>query len=126
MKHLDEILRDLNQENRNDGTKEVNRMVDLLNQLKTELDNSIDVIFKPKFKVTKDPIDVLLIEGLLPSEKVIMVILHNREDATTEQMIVLTGMQKGGVNRALRNLKERGLIVKIKNGLYKINNKSIF
>ena len=123
--YLDEILDDSN-ENNNPAKREVDRMIDLLQELRVEFNKSMETVFKPVYKTGEDPIDVLLLPDLKLSEKVIMTVLRNRKNATIDQLMVYADIKKGACNRALRTLVELGYVVKLKMGTYGIAETKIY
>jgi hypothetical protein len=119
-KELDAILGDSNENNKNG----VDRMIELLQELRVEFACKMEDVCKPKYK-TSDPIDVLLIEDLTTPEKLIMVVLRNRDEATLPQIQKLTGFTKVTGNKALNSLRNKGLVIKVRVGTYKINETKI-
>ena len=123
--YLDEILDD-NENNNNIMKTEVDRVVELLEEMKITFTHQMEAVLKPVYKQEHDPLDVLLLQDLLPSEKLIMVVLRNRPEATLEQLSKSIGLEDGAINRALRKLMACGYVIRIKVGTYKLNLKSIF
>ena len=104
----------------------VKQMVDLLEELRFEFNHKFDNVLKPVFANTTDTIDVLVLPNLKVLEKLILVILRNKETITTNTLIELTGCAKQAVNRSLNNLRNEGYVKKIKASTYSIVNPNIF
>lgn len=109
------------------GSNENNKMADAIEQMRTELANKMEEVFKPVYKkVLTDPIDVLLLPNLKPTEKMIMVVLRNRESATIDQLIALSGSNKQTCNKSLNNLRNLGYVVKLKVSTYALAETKIY
>lgn len=112
--------------NKNNMKTHVTKMVDLLEELRFEFNHKFDEVLKPVYKKDIDPIDVLKIPGLTRIQKLILVILRNREVVTTNQLIELSGCGKQAVNRSLNHLRNEGYVKKLKASTYSIINPNIF
>ena len=106
--------------------KQVDQMVNLLEELRFEFNHKFDEALKPVFKKDVDPIDVLLLPNLSRIQKLILVIVRNRETVTTNQLIELSGCVKQTVNVSLNHLRNEGYVKKIKASTYAIVNTNIF
>ena len=104
----------------------VKQMVDLLEELRFEFNHKFDEVLKPVYTNTTNTIDVLVLPNLKVLEKLILVILRNKETITTNTLIELTGCAKQAVNRSLNNLRNEGYVKKIKASTYSIVNPNIF
>lgn len=82
------------------------------------------------FKLDKKPLDVLkalsLDDSLTIADRLVLTIIWNNTEVTTDTVINLTCMSPVGVRRCLKKLTSRGLIFKIKNNLYTMSNSKIF
>ena len=119
---LNNILGDDN----NPAKREVDRMIELLQDLRIEFRQSMETVFKPVYKTKADPIDVFLLPDLKLSDKVILAVLRNRAEATVEQLMIYADIQKGAVNRSLRALLKLGYIVKLRVGTYALAETKIY
>lgn len=115
---LDDILGDGNQNG-------VDRMVKLLEELRVEFRQSMEQVCKPVYR-NENPIDVLVIEELSMPEKLVMVVLRNREEATLPQLMKLCGFNKQTGNRALNSLRNKGMVIKLRMSTYAMSNTNIF
>lgn len=114
-------------ENNRPMKEEVNNVVNLLNEMRIEFSHKMEEVLKPVYKkVSTDPIDVLLLPDLKLTEKLIMVILNNRDNATINQLKALTGSNTQTCNKALNNLRNRGYIIKLKMSTYALPETKIF
>lgn len=76
------------------------------------------------------PLDALkalsLDDTLTIADRLVLTIIWNEKEVTTDTVIKLTCMSPVGVRRCLKKLTSRGLIIKIKNNLYAMTNTNIF
>jgi len=119
---LDKILND---DENNKPKTVVESMIYLLESLRVEFRQSIEPSFEPVYK-KQDPIDVLLLPDLRANEKVIMMVLRNKECATVNQLMMYADIKKGAVNNSLRRLVSFGYVQKIKQGTYALQKTNIY
>jgi len=126
--YLDEILDDSNENNNNNTMKtDLARTIDLLNEMRISFEHQMEAVLKPVYKTEHDPIDVLILPGDLKLiDKLILVILRNRDNATLAQLMQLTGAVKQTCNNSLNILRNEGYVIKLKVSTYALNQTKIY
>ena len=117
---------DENNNNKNQMKTTVERTIELLEELRIEYSHKMENVLTPVLKEKKCATDVLLIPGLNATQKLIMVILYSREQATVKQLMYYIDCTKQTCNTALNVLRNRGLVQKLKMSTYKISETKIF
>jgi len=111
---------------RNTMKTDLQKTVELLEDLRIEFSHKMEKVLKPIYKKEHDPLDVLLIEDLKLVDRMILVILRNRENSTLDQLMVLSGCNKQTCNTSLNRLRNAGLVIKLKMSTYSINEIKIY
>ena len=122
---LDSILGDDNNKN-NKPMNDLEKTLQLLEEMRIEFSHQMETVLKPVYKKEHDPIDVLLLPDLTRLDKLILIILRNRESATLAQLIMLTSSGKQVCNTSLNKLRNLGYVVKLRVSTYKLNETKIY
>jgi DNA-binding MarR family transcriptional regulator len=107
---------------------DVDKMVNLLQELRVEFQRKMEEVILPIKLKRKNPLEILNLKDdeLTSSHRLILLILWNMDEVTTEYLLGITGLSYGGTKRLLRELVGMGYILKLKNGVFKVNENPIF
>lgn len=123
---LNAILNGDEENNKKVIKTQVEKTISLLEELRIEFSHKMEDILIPVLKNKHDAIDVLLLDDVKPSDKLILVILRNRKEATIKQIMDLTGCNKQTCNSALNRLRNSGYVIKLRVSTYTLNETRIF
>ena len=127
-KQIDTILNGDDNSNKPNIQFQVDKMVNLLEEMRVVFNHKMEEAITPIKMARKNPLEILHLdnEDLTSSQRLILVILWNMGEVTTEYLIKSTGMSYGGTKKCLRQLHAMGYTVKLKNGVFKINDAKIY
>ena len=123
-RELDAILNDTDISTNTQVKFEVNKIVDLLEELQVSMATKFEREFKPVYKT--DFSICRLPEIQTGNEKLLLSFLQIRGSATTAEIIEVLDMNRMTVGRTLNQLMSIGYVTKVRTGQYAITENKIF
>lgn len=122
---LDAILNDTSISRNPEVKFEVNKIVDLLEELQTTMKKKVEAIdFKPKYKAD---FSICRLPNIKTgNEKLLLNFLQIRGRATTAEMISVLDMNRMTVGRTLNQLQDFGYVTKLRQGEYEVTKTNLF